>query len=358
VVGGFHHLRMRPPQWMRGRRRKAVGLVVSLACAVVAGTAAGRAEEITLYSIREAHLIEPVAAAFTAASGIKVKTVFVEGNLVKRLTSEGEASSADVLLTIGLDKTTQLSRHGLTQTLVSAPLDQAVPANLRGGDGQWAALAVRPRVVMVRKDHALGAIDYESLAAPAWRGKLCMRSPLHQNNVALVAAFLAHRGADATEAWLRGLKANLVHKPAGKDNDVIREIAEGACDIGLGNTVALAQLRDGRDGDDWRGWAQKVRAVPTAFKDGGTHVNLTGVAIARHTPHRAAAQRFVEFLITPAAQKIFAAAELEYPVLATAERAAIVDEIGAFAADALPIDEIAAHQQAAIALIRKVGFDE
>jgi len=231
-----------------------------------------------------------------------------------------------------------------------------IPPQLRGA--QWVALSVRPRVVMARADAAPGAIHYEDLAESKWRGKLCIRSPLHQNNVALIAAYLVHHGAETTEAWLNGVKANLVHKPAGKDNDVIREIAQGTCEIGIGNTVALAQLRAGREGGDWSAWARAVKAVPTAFRGGNTHVNLTGAAIAKHAQHPAAAQRFLEFLVTPAAQRIYAAAELEYPVLATADRDPILVEIGSFSPDALPIDQIAAHQQAAIALIKKVGFDE
>ncbi|PAY07734.1 iron ABC transporter substrate-binding protein [Bradyrhizobium sp. UFLA03-84] len=334
--------------------RTAIGLLAAtaLACAAV------RADELTLYSTRESNLVAPVIAAFTAASGTGVKTVFVEDSLVKRLTSEGDNSPADVLLTIGLDKTTQLVTRGLTQRLASAVLDQTIPASLRGGGGQWIALAVRPRVVFARKDSPLAAITYEELADPKWRGKLCMRPATHQNNVALIAAYLAHHGADATASWLTGLKDNLAHKPAGKDNDVVREIAEGRCDIGIGNTVALAQLRDGREGNDWRARADVVKAVPAAFSGGGSHVNLTGAAIARHAPHPAAARAFLEFLVTPEAQTIFAASELEYPVLATAPRPSIVDAIGSFTIDALPVDEIAAHQAAAIALIRKAGFDE
>jgi iron(III) transport system substrate-binding protein len=339
-------------------QRKAVAVLTALAAAYLVTTGASRAEEITLYSTREAALVAPVVAAFTEASGVKVDVIFVEDSLVKRLVSEGAASPADVLVTIGLDKTTQLADRGLTQALLSARIEQAVPANLRGNGAQWFALALRPRVVFARKDNALAAIDYEDLASPQWRGKLCMRSPRHQNNVALVAAYLAHHGEAATEAWLTGLKANLVHKPNGKDNDVIREVAQGACEIGIGNTVALAQLRDGRDGADWRIWALDVKAVPTVFKDGGAHVNLTGAAIAKHARHPALARQFLEFLVTPAAQRIFAAAELEYPVIAAAERAPIVAGMGSFTADALPIDQIAAQQQAAIVLIRKTGFDE
>jgi len=339
-------------------RHTAIAVLIALAAACLAATGASRAEEITLYSTREAALAEPAVTAFTDASGIKVNVVFVEDSLVKRLASEGATSPADVLLTIGLDKTTQLSARGLTQAFTSSRLEQAVPANLRGGGAQWISLAIRPRVVFARKDSALAAINYEDLASSQWRGKLCMRAPLHQNNVALVAAYLVHHGEAATEAWLAGLKANLAHKPAGKDNDVIREIAQGTCEIGIGNTVALAQLRDGREGADWRVWAMEVKAVPSTFKGGGTHMNLTGAAIAKHAPHPALAQQFIEFLVTPAAQRVFAAAELEYPVFASAERAPILAEIGSFTADTLPIDEVARHQHAAIALIRKAGFDE
>ena len=338
------------------RRRAARLLFVLTSLWLAGGAATAQADEINLYSTREAPLMESVIASFTAATGIKVNLTYVEDNLVKRVMAEGDASSADVLMTIGLDKTSQLVTSRLTQTISSPVLDSAIPPQLRGA--RWIALSVRPRVVMARADAALGAIHYEDLAEPKWRGKLCMRSPLHQNNVALIAAFLVHHGAETTEAWLNGLKANLAHKPAGKDNDVIREIAQGVCEIGIGNTVALAQLRAGREGGDWSGWARAVKAVPTAFKGGSTHVNLTGAAIAKHAPHPAAAQRFLEFLVTPAAQRIYAAAELEYPVLATADRDPILVEIGSFQADALPIDQIAAHQQAAIALIKKVGFDE
>ena len=337
-------------------RTRANRLPLILASLWLAGSAIAHAEEVNLYSTREAPLVEPVIASFTATTGIKVNLTYVEDNLVKRMKAERDTSPADVLMTIGLDKTSQFVTNGFTQAISSSVFDNAIPPQLRGT--QWVALSVRPRVVMARADVALGAIHYEDLAEPKWRGKLCMRSPLHQNNVALIAAYLVHHGAETTEAWLNGLKANLAHKPAGKDNDVIREIAQGTCEIGIGNTVALAQLRAGREGSDWSGWARAVKAVPTTFKDGNTHVNLTGATIAKHAPHPAAAQRFLEFLVTPAAQRIYAAAELEYPVLATADRDPILVEIGSFSADAVPIDQIAAHQQAAMALIRKVGFDE
>ncbi|MGM4896719.1 extracellular solute-binding protein [Tardiphaga sp. 839_C3_N1_4] len=337
--------------------RRAAALLIALAATWLPfGMATSRAEEINLYSTREPKLIEPVIASFTATTGITVKLTYIEDNLVKRMKAEGDASPADVLMTIGLDKTSQFAANGLSQPTASPLLDRAIPPQLRGRE--WISLSVRPRVVMVRNDSPQGAIRYEDLADPRFRGQLCIRSPLHQNNVALISAYLLHHGADATEAWLRGIKANLAHAPEGKDNDVIRQLAEGRCSIGIANTVALAQLRDGREGADWTAWANKVKTVPTTFERGGTHVNLTGAALAKHAPHRAAALTFLEFLVTPAAQKIYAAAELEYPVTADAESAPLVAAMGAFPSDTLDIDAIAASQKAARELIKKVGFEK
>jgi iron(III) transport system substrate-binding protein len=337
-------------------RRTTAFLIALVSTWLSYGMTTGRAEEINLYSTREPQLVEPVIASFTAATGITVKLTYIEDNLVTRMKAEGDASPADVLMTIGLDKTSQFAANDLSQPTSSALLDRAIPPQLRGRE--WISLSVRPRVVVVRNDSPQGAIRYEDLADPRFRGQLCIRSPLHQNNVALIAAYLVHHGADATEAWLRGIKANLAHAPEGKDNDVIRQLAEGRCSIGIANTVALAQLRDGREGAEWTAWANKVKTVPTTFERGGTHVNLTGAALAKHAPHRAAALKFLEFLVTPAAQKLYAAAELEYPVTSDAESAPLVAAMGAFPSDTLDIDQIAASQKAAIALIRKVGFEK
>jgi iron(III) transport system substrate-binding protein len=345
---------MRPS---RRRNVRALPLALTLASSLLLfGVATSHAEEINLYSTREPQLIEPVIASFTAATGITVRLTYIEDNLVKRMKAEGDASPADVLMTIGLDKTSQFAANDLSQPTTSPLLEKAIPPQLRGAE--WIGLSVRPRVVVVRNDSAQGAIRYEDLADPRFRGQLCIRSPLHQNNVALIAAYLVHHGADATETWLKGIKANLAHAPEGKDNDVIRQLAEGRCSIGIANTVALAQLRDGREGAEWTAWANKVKTVPTTFERGGTHVNLTGAALAKHAPHRAAALTFLEFLVTPAAQKLYAAAELEYPVTAGAESAPLVAAMGTFPSDTLDIGAIAASQKAARELIKKVGFEK
>ena len=53
------------------------------------------------------------------------------------------------------------------------------------------------------------AITYADLADPKWKGKICMRSGQHDYNLALFSAAIAHWGAEKTEEWMTGLKANL-----------------------------------------------------------------------------------------------------------------------------------------------------
>jgi iron(III) transport system substrate-binding protein len=340
---------------MRARNWNPIAKLL-LAFSATLFSSAASAEELNLYSTRDAALVKPVTDAFTRATGITVNTTFIEDNLSKRVAGEGKTSPADVLLTIGLDKTSQFASLALTQPIKSATLEKAIPFELRDRGRMWVGIAMRPRVVVARNESALSSITYEELARPEWRGKLCMRTVLHQNNVALVAAYLLHNGAPATETWLKGLRTNLAGLPEGKDNDVIRRIAQGRCEIGIVNTVALAQLRDGREGPDWKDDAMKVKAVPTTFRNRGTHMNVTAVGIAKYAPHKAAALKFIEFLVTDEAQKLFAEAELEYPVTKTGERAAIVSGLGSFTIDDRPIDQIATTQKAAIDLIRKAGF--
>ncbi len=63
------------------------------------------------------------------------------------------------------------------------------------------------------------AITYEELADPKWKGKLCIRSGQHVYNTSLIATMIAHKGEAFTEAWLKGVKENLAHKPAGGDRE-------------------------------------------------------------------------------------------------------------------------------------------
>jgi len=318
------------------------------------------AGEVSLYTTREPKLIQPLLDAFNKETGIKVNTVFVKDGLLERVKAEGDKSPADVLMTVDLGNLLDLVAGGVTQPVQSKTLASTIPANLRGADGQWYALSLRDRVLYVEKDLKLDKFTYEDLADPKWKGKVCLRSGQHPYNTALVAAMIAHDGAEATEKWLRGVKANLARKAAGGDRDVARDILGGICDIGLANAYYVGHMKNAAEGTDARKWGDAIKVIRPTFansKSGGTHVNVSGASVARHAPNRDNAVKLLEYLVSPPAQALYAQANYEYPIRDGVKLDPVVESFGPLKIDPLPLTEIAKHRKQASELVDKVGFD-
>jgi iron(III) transport system substrate-binding protein len=318
------------------------------------------AGEVSLYTTREPKLIQPLLDAFSKDSGITVNTVFVKDGLIERVKAEGDKSPADVLMTVDIGNLIDLVEAGVTQPVKSAALDSAIPANLRAADGQWYALSLRDRVLYVEKDLDLKQFTYEDLADPKWKGKVCIRAGQHPYNTALVASLIAHDGAEVAEKWLRGVKANLARKAAGGDRDVARDILGGICDIGLANAYYVGHMKNAKEGTDARKWGDAIKVVRPTFanaKSGGTHVNVSGAAVARHAPQKDNAVKLLEYLVSDEAQSLYAQANYEYPVKAGVKLDAVIESFGPLKVDPLPLTEIAKYRKQASELVDKVGFD-
>jgi iron(III) transport system substrate-binding protein len=329
-----------------------------LACAAPVFAAPASAQpSLNVYTTREPGLLQPLVESFTKATGIEVASIFVRDGLAERVAAEGAKSPADVLMTVDFGELITLVARGLTQPVQSAVLEKAIPSNLRGADGAWFALSLRARVLYAATDLKLSSFTYEQLADPRWKGRVCMRSGQHPYNTALIAAHLARHGEAQTTAWLRGVKANLARTATGGDRDVARDIMGGICDIGLANSYYVGLMRSGAGGPEQEKWGAAMEVVLPTFQGGGTHVNISGAAVARHAPNRAAAVRFLEYLVSPAAQKVYAEANFEYPVTAGATGHPIIAALGTLNVDSLPLTEIAKHRAAASKLVDKVGFD-
>lgn len=316
------------------------------------------AQEVNLYTTREPGLIEPLLEAFTRDSGIEVNSIFVRDGLAERVAAEGSRSPADVLMTVDLGNLIDLVEQGLTQTVRSHVLDAAIPANLRGTNGDWYALSLRARVLYVAKDLDLTSFNYEDLSAERWRGKVCIRSGQHPYNTALFGAYVAHHGEAAAESWLRGVKANLGRAATGGDRDVARDIMGGICDIGIANSYYVGLMRSGAGGPDQEKWGDAIKVILPTFRDGGTQVNVSGAAVAKHAPNRDAAVKLLEYLVSDAAQKLYAEANFEYPVKPGAQLHPLIAALGTLEVDGLPLADIAKQRDVASRLVDKVGFDQ
>ena len=334
---------------------------MSLRLPVLAALLAGSAlpvlaEEINVYSHRQPELIQPLVDAFTAETGIKVNVAFVDKGMAERLVAEGDRSPADLVMTVDIARLTQIVDAGVTQAVDSATLRANIPAELRDTGDRWFGLTSRARVVYAARDRvAPGDVTtYEDLADPKWRGRICARSGTNDYNVALLAAVIAHKGEAAAKAWAEGIKANLARKPAGGDRDQVKAIAAGECDIAIGNTYYIGQMLNN---PEEKAAAEAIRIDFPVFEGGGTHLNVSGVAMTKAAPNKAEALQFMEWLSGDAAQQIYAETNYEFPVKPGVARSALVEGWGSFTPDTVPLTDVAAARPAALKIMEEIDFD-
>nr|WP_244265714.1 Fe(3+) ABC transporter substrate-binding protein [Pseudovibrio hongkongensis] len=325
---------------------------------VICAPALANAAEVNIYSHRSPDLIQPLLEAFTKDTGIKANVVFAKKGLAERIDAEGENSPADLLLTVDIGLLQAAEDLGVTQEVNSDVINGNIPANLRDPDGHWFGLTTRARIVYASKDRvAQDAITYEELADPKWKGRLCTRSGQHVYTIGLIASMLVHHGEEETKEWLEAVRDNLARKPTGNDRAQVKSIYAGECDIALGNTYYMGKMETNEKDPEQKDWAASVKVLFPNADGRGSHVNISGVAMAKHAPNRENALKLMEYLSSPKAQGIYAAQNFEYPVLEGAPVSERVQSWGTLKPDAVSIDKIGFERRKASELVDQVGFD-
>ena len=305
-------------------------------------------------------------------SRISISTVyrtlklFEDAGIIARLKAEGASSPADVILLVDAARLWRGEQDGLFLPIKSKLLDDTIPASLRAapaadGGTPWFGFSTRARVVVYDKIRVKPEdVDtYEELGDAKNKGKLCIRSGSHPYNLSLFGAVTEHLGAQKAEAWLKGLVANMARSPKGGDTDQIKAVASGECQIGVTNSYYLARMmRSGKPED--RAVVEKVGVVFPNQATWGTHVNIAGAAVARHSKNQANAIKFLEYLASPSAQNYFANGNNEWPVAkgVVTENAALkaMTNGGQFKADTIPISAVGANQVKVQQMLDRVGF--
>jgi iron(III) transport system substrate-binding protein len=332
----------------------ALGIAASAAANTVSAE-----EVVNIYSHRQPPLIAPVLDAFTAKTGIKTNVLFLDKGLEERVLAEGANSPADVILTVDIARLTNVKSKNITQPVTDEGINAALPAEYRDPEGHWFGLTKRARVIYASKERvAQNEITYEELADPKWKGKICTRSGQHDYNLALISSMIANKGAEEAEKWLAGVKANLTGKPEGGDRDQAKAIFAGSCDIGIGNTYYVGQMLTNEKEPEQKEWAGAVKVLFPNATDRGTHVNVSGMAMALNAPNKDNALKLMQFLAGGEAQQIYAEKVYEYPVDPNFKPSEIVASWGELKADPLPLAKIAENRKLASELVDKLAFDE
>lgn len=341
-----------------GRRTflvSASGMAATLAAPTVL-----RAQEkvVNLYSSRHYDTDERLYSDFTKTTGISVNRVDAQPDaLIERMKAEGANSPADVFISVDAGRIERAREMGLLQPLNSSAIKAAVPANLRDPDDHWFGFSSRARVIMYNKDKVkpTDITTYEDLADPKWKGRVLNRSSNHIYNQSLTGSILAALGEAKTEAWCRGLVANFAHPPRGGDRDQIRGCASGEADLAVANTYYLGNIIRMPEAKD-AAVLTKIGVIFPNQADRGTHTNISGGGMAASSKNKDNAIKFLEYLVTPAAQTYFAEGNDEYPVVAGMPAPKSIAAFGTFKPDQLNARVYARNNAEALKIMDRAGW--
>lgn len=318
-----------------------------------------RAEEVlNIYTSRHYQTDEALYEGFTKATGIRINRIEGKGDaLIERIKSEGPNSPADVLITVDSGRLWRAEQAELFQEVSSETLQARVPAHLRHPEGRWFGFSERARLIFYDKARFKeGDITrYEDLADPKWRGEVCIRSSSNVYNLSLLGSIIAAKGEAAAEAWARGVVANFARDPQGGDTDQIRAVAAGECGVAVANSYYYARLA-ASDKADEREVAQAVGVVFPNQDDRGTHVNISGAGVLKGARHTDAAIRFLEFLASEEAQRIFADGNNEYPVVPGVKPNPALAALGDFKRDTVNVALYGGNQPLAQMIFDRAGW--
>lgn len=342
------------------QHKNSIGLVITMLATSLVGVgtaqAAADAGEVNVYSYRQPFLIDPLFEAFSEESGIKVNTVFAKKGLIERLENEGMNSPADLVLVTNVGNLAAAVNAGVTQAVNNEVLENNIPASFRDTDGHWFGLTSRGRIIVTSKDRVEDGLinDYADLTKPELAGRICTRSGKHSYMVELLASVIAHEGEAAAEEWLQGVKSNLARKPQGNDRAQVKAISQGECDVAIINTYYMGAMASD---PEQQAWAESVNIVFPNQSSYGTHMNISGVVLTKHSPNRDNAFKLMEFLASDAAQSLYAKGNHEYPVKADVAASELVSSWGEFKKDELSLNEIAKYRAQASRLVDTVDYD-
>ncbi len=291
------------------RRIVCVVMLASLSVAAFAAASA-EAEEITLYSGRGESLVDPLIRRFESESGIRVRVRYAgTAELAVLLAEEGERTPADLFWGQDAGALGSLAAAGLLAELPTQLVD-GIPDIYVSTTAQWVATSGRARVLAYSPERVSAEEQPASvfdLTKPRYRSRVGW-APTNGSFQAFVTAMRVAYGEELTLQWLRDMRANdtQVYR---NNTALVEAIAAGEIDFTITNNYYL--LRFLANDPDY-----PVEQRFFEDRDIGNLVNVASVGVLRSSNRFDAAVRFVEFLLSPEAQRYFTDTVNEYPVIA------------------------------------------
>lgn len=345
------------------RRRLTFSLIYSLA--FLAGCTPPEAIALNLYTDRHYDADDQLFSAFTQATGIQINVLKMDADpLLTRLENEGNQSPADLVFLTDVGRLQRAKEKELFQSFTSLEEIDHVSDRFVDEDQMWVGLTKRARVLVYHperlSDDALST--YEALSESNLR--IATRSSSHVYNQSLVASLLALNGEDDTRLWLNGLVNRFAirdpltqnRQPVGNDRDQAKAVYADVADVAIMNSYYIGRMLNSADNQEVE-VAEALRIYFPNQDTTGTHVNISGIGIARASEKKDLAEQFIDFLLNETSQRLFADENFEYPIRTNMLPHPILQTWGSFKEQELALTDFATLSQQAFTLMVEAGWN-
>ena len=338
---------------MNTKRLGVISLALSsLLMGSVTQIQAASGDDITVYSSRKEHLIQPLFEQFTKQTGIEVNYLTGSGgDLIERLKLEGSNTPADMFMTVDAGDLWYAGTQNIFQSVNTETIKSNIPSYLRDPKGLWTGLSVRARTIVysTKRVNPSQLSTYSNLASSNWNKKLCLRTSKKIYTKSLVASIIHNQGEEKASQVISGWVNNLAAVPNAKDSHVMNAIIAGQCDVGLVNTYYYGQLIEKTpDAPVKLFWANQETT--------GVHVNVSGAGVTKHASNPSGATQLLEWLSSAEAQAIYGSLNKEYPANQNIGSDEIVSSWGSFKQDKMNLSITGILQADAVKLMQRLGY--
>jgi len=313
---------------------------------------------ITVYTERHYDTDQLLYDRFTELTGITVNLIRDDADkLITRMDNEGEDSPADILIIADAGRLHRAKEMDLFQQVTSDVLSDNVPNHYKDPNNYWYGLTMRARVFVYHPDrvNVSELSTYEDLTDPKWEGRIVTRTSTNIYNQSLMSSMIEIMGEEAARAWATGLVQNFARDPQGNDRDQAKAVVSGVADLAIMNTYYIGRMIHSSDPFE----VEVGETVGIFFPNQdttGTHINVSGAGVAKHSKNVDEAIQLIEFLTSEEAQRSYADANFEYPVNPAVEPHDLLKSWGTFIVQDIPLSKLGEHSVLAIIIMNEIGW--
>ena len=315
-------------------------------------------EVVNVYTHRHYEADQDLFKRFEDQTGIKVNVINASADeLIQKMNMEGAQSPADVLITVDAGRLTRAKEQDLLQPIQSEILEKTIPSHLKDPDNNWFGITKRARIIAYSLDRVKPEqlSTYEDLASDKWKNKLLIRSSGNIYNQSLLASIIVNNGEEQARQWTKGIVQNMARAPKGSDRDQVKAVVAGEGDLAIVNSYYIGQMLNSSDPEEVA-TAKKIGLFFPNQNDRGTHMNVSGAGVAKYAPNKENAIKFIEFLVSEEAQRIFSHSNYEYSVLSSVEPEGLLKEWGEFKEDELILSKLGENNKKAVLIFDEAGW--